>query len=88
MKPPAPVSADISVDTARIPEGKIAAMKPDPSAFTSFCSRIGSFLMKGDRAIDPTSSLGASGRSLRRIKLVLALAAGHVCHSKSSGLTD
>jgi hypothetical protein len=30
----------------------------------------------------------ASGRSLRRMKLLLAVAAGHVCHCRSSGVTE
>ena len=62
-------------------------MKPEPSAFTSFCSRIGSPAMKGARAIEPTTSVVASGRSLRRMKMLLAVAAGQVCHCRSSGLT-
>ena len=88
MKPPAPVSGEISVETARMPVGRIAAMKPEPSAFTSFGSRIGSPAMKGARAIEPTISVVASGRSLRRMKVLLAVAAGQVCHCMSSGLTD
>jgi hypothetical protein len=65
----------------------MAAMKPDPVAFTSFGSRIGSPAINGERAIEPTTSLVASGRSLRRIKLALAVAAGHVCHWTSSPVT-
>ena len=61
MKPPAPVSGEISVETARMPVGRIAAMKPEPSAFTSFCSRIGSPAMNGARAIEPTISVGGVG---------------------------
>src|ERR1700761_8517705 len=76
IKPPAPVSAEISVDTARDPLGRIAAMKPEPSGFTSFDSRIGSPATKGARAIDPAIWLVASGRSLRRMKLVLVEDAG------------
>ena len=88
MKPPAPVSGEISVETARMPVGRIAAMKPDPLALTSFGSRIGSPAMKGARAIEPMTSLVASGRSLRRMKLLLAVAAGQVCHCRSSAVTD
>src|SRR6478736_3054459 len=88
MKPPAPVSGEISVETARMPDGRIAAMKPDPSARTSFWSRIGSPAMKGARAIEPTTSFMASGLSLRRMKLLLAVADGQVCHCRSSDLTD
>ena len=61
MKPPAPVSAEISVDTARMPVGRMAAMKPEPLALTSFCSRIGSPAMNGARAIEPTISLDGLG---------------------------
>ncbi len=87
MKPPAPVSGEISVETARMPVGRIAAMKPDPSAFTSFCSRIGSPAMNGERAIEPVMSLMASARLTRLMKL-LADAVGQVCHCRSSALTD
>ncbi|MBA7640734.1 hypothetical protein ES703_48405 [subsurface metagenome] len=87
MKPPAPVSGEISVETARMPVGRIAAMKPEPSAFTSFGSRIGSPAIKGARAIMPLIWLVASGRSERLMKLPLALAVGQVCHCRSSGLT-
>src|SRR6266478_2044956 len=89
MKPPAPVSGEISVEMARMPVGRIAAMKPDPLALTSFGSRIGSPARNGARAIEPETSLVASGRSLRRIKLWLAVAAGHVCHcATGSGGAD
>src|SRR6185312_16682262 len=81
-------SGEISVETARMPLGRIAAMKPDPLALTSLGSRIGSPAMNGERAIEPTIWLAASGCSLRRMKLLLAVAAGQVCHCRSSGLTD
>ena len=71
-----------------MPVGRIAAMKPEPSALTSFCSRIGSPAMKGARAIEPVTCVVASGRSLRLMKVPLAVAAGQVCHTRSSGLTD
>ena len=80
MKPPAPVSGEISVEMARMPVGRIAAMKPEPLALTSFGSRIGSPAMNGARAIEPAIWVVASGRSLRRIKLLLAVVAGQVCH--------
>jgi hypothetical protein len=51
-------------------------MKPDPLAFTSFWSRIGSPAISGSRAIEPTSWVAASGRSGRRMKLLLAVAFG------------
>jgi hypothetical protein len=79
-KPPAPVSGGISVEMARMPVGRIAAMKPDPLALTSFGSRIGSSAMSGARAIEPATWVAASGRSLRRMKLVLAVVAGQACH--------
>ena len=62
-------------------------MKPEPLALTSFCSRIGSPAIKGARAIEPAIWVVASGRSLRRMKVLLAVAAGQVCHCRSSGLT-
>src|SRR6478735_7188780 len=63
-------------------------MKPEPSAFTSFCSRIGSPAMNGERAMEPVISLMASALLARLMKLPLAVAAGQVCHCRSSGLTD
>ena len=63
-------------------------MKPEPSAFTSFCSRIGSPAMNGARAMEPVISLMASALLARLMKLLLAVAAGQVCHCRSSGLTD
>ena len=86
MKPPAPVSGDISVEIARMPVGRMAAMKPEPLALTSFCSRIGSPAMKGARAIEPAISLMASALLARLTRLLLA-DAGQVCHCRSSGLT-
>ena len=62
-------------------------MKPEPLALTSFCSRIGSPAMKGERAIEPITLFMLSPLS-RRIKLLLAVAAGQVCHCRSSSLTD
>jgi hypothetical protein len=87
MNPPEAVSGVISVETARMPVGRIAAMKPEPSAFTSFSSRIGSPAMNGARAIEPANWLVASGRSLRRMNVLLEVDAGQVCHCMSSGLT-
>ena len=43
-----------------MPVGRIAAMKPEPLALTSFASRIGSPAMKGARAIEPIDALHAS----------------------------
>ena len=62
-------------------------MKPEPLALTSFCSRIGSPVMKGERAIEPTMSFMASALSLRRMRVLLAVAAGQVCHCRSSAFT-
>jgi hypothetical protein len=45
-----------------MPEGRIAAMKPDPVPFTSFDSRTGSPANSGERAIEPVSSTIASPR--------------------------
>ena len=61
MKPPAPVSGEISVETARMPPGRIAAMKPEPLALISFSSRIGSPAMNGD-ARDRAGNLGRGVR--------------------------
>jgi hypothetical protein len=65
----------------------MAAMKPEPSALTSFNSRIGSPAINGERAIEPAICVVASGRSLRRMKLLLAVAAGQVCHCSSPAPT-
>ncbi len=56
-------------------------MKPEPSALTSFCSRMGSPAMNGARAIVPVICVLSFGRSLRRMKLELAVAAGQLCHA-------
>src|ERR1700732_1836443 len=87
MKPPAPVSGEISVETARMPVGRIAALKPDPLALIVFGSRIGSPAIKGERAIEPAIWVVASGRSLRRMKVLLVDAAGQLCHCISLGVT-
>ena len=58
-------------------------MKPEPSAFTSFASRIGSPATKGARAIEPATWFVASGRSLRRMKLPLDVDAGQLCQIMS-----
>jgi hypothetical protein len=44
--------------------------------------------MKGARAIMPTICLFASGRSLRLMKWLPALADGQLCQTRSSGFTD
>src|SRR4051794_39486244 len=88
IKPPAPVSGDISVEMARMPTGRIAAMKPEPLAWTSLGSRIGSPAINGARAIQPAIWVVASGRSLRRMKLLLAVEAGQLCHCTFSGVTE
>ena len=48
-------------------------MKPEPSAFTSFCSRIGSPCINGTRAIEPAIWVCASGLLSRRMKALLAV---------------
>ena len=87
MNPPAPVSGEICVDMARMPDGRIAAMKPEPLAFTNLASRIGSPATKGARAIEPDSFSMALGRSLLRMKLPVAALAGQSCHCTSPGDT-
>jgi len=62
-------------------------MKPDPAALTSLTSRIGSPAIKGARAIEPAIWVVASGRSLRRMKVLLADDAGQVCHCSSFWVT-
>ena len=71
---------EIWVETARIPVGKMAAMKPEPLAFTSLASRIGSPATKGTRAIQPERSSMAAGREFLRMKFPVAALAGHDCH--------
>ena len=88
MKPPAPVSAEISVAAARIPAGKIADMNPEPSALTSFCSRIGSPTTKGERATEPFNSSIAFGRAARLMKSGPAAFTGHGCQERFSGVTE
>src|SRR4030081_2388333 len=51
-------------------------------------SRIGSPAVNGARANETATRGVASGRSWRRIKLLLAVAVGQVCHWRSSGATD
>ena len=87
MKPPAPVSGEIWVEMARMPDGRIAAMKPEPLAFTSFASRIGSPATKGARTIMPLRFSTAFGRSVLRMKLPLAVVAGQACQKTSAGVT-
>ena len=70
-----------------MPDGRIAAMKPEPSALTSFCSRIGSPCINGTRAIEPAIWVWASGLLSRRMKALLAVADGQTCHCRSSGFT-
>jgi len=64
MKPPAEVSAEIAVATARCPAGRIADMKPR-SERMSFASLIGSPVTKLERAMEPVSSARAPGRASR-----------------------
>ena len=68
-----------------MPVGRIAAMKPEPLAFTSLASRIGSPATKGTRAIEPERSSMACGRLFLRMKFPLDALAGHVCHCTSPG---
>ena len=87
MKPPAPVSGDTSSEIARMPCGRMAAMKPPPLAATTLESRIGSPAATGVRTIAPTKSLMASGRSVFLMKLAVAAAAGQVCQPTSPSPT-
>ena len=87
MNPPAPVSGEIWVEMARMPVGRMAAMKPEPLEFTSFASRIGSPATKGARTIMPLRFSIAFGRSVLRIKLPLAVVAGQACQKTSAGVS-
>src|SRR5262245_6005116 len=61
MNPPAPVSGEISVEIARMPDGRIAAMKPEPPALMSFASRTGSPARDGaGHLLDGLRHLGAA----------------------------
>ena len=61
-------------------------MKPEPSALTSFCSRIGSPGINGPRAIEPAIWVCASGLLSRRMKALLAVAAGQALPLQVLGL--
>src|SRR5208282_2016574 len=75
MKPPASVSGAMASDMARMPCGRMAAMKPLPLAATTLGSRIGSPAAMDERTMAPTKSLMASGRSVFLMKIALAEAA-------------
>ena len=85
IKPPAPVSGEISVEIARMPDGRIAAMKPRAVGLDQLLSRTGSPATNGVRAIEPASCWIASGASLWRMKFGLAAAVGQICHCRSLG---
>ncbi len=70
MKPPADVSADIAVATARMPEGRIDDMKLCPSPI-SLERRSGSPVNIATRATEPFSFSSASGSAARVMKLAL-----------------
>src|ERR1700716_4228102 len=72
IKPPAPVSGEISVETARMPLGRMAAMKPEPLALTSFGSRIGSPAMNRARAVQAAGWGGGSGGWVRGKEVVVS----------------
>ena len=87
MKPPAPVSGDMSIDIARMPCGRIAAMKPPPLAATTLGSRIGSPASDrhahdgADEIFDGVRPIGLSD------EIRLAEAAGQVCQPTSRAPT-
>jgi len=85
MNPPAPVSAEIVVDTARMPVGRIAAMKPEPSRLPVWLRGSAPPAMNGTRTIMPARSSMACGRLFLRMKLPVDALAGHVCHWTSPG---
>ena len=78
MKPPAEVSAEICTETARLPAGRIADMKPR-SALISLASRTGSPAKNDWRAIEPFSSSRAFGRFVLVMRVGPMPSCGHFC---------
>ncbi len=77
MKPPAALSAVMSMATARIPFGRTAARKPEPLASTTIGSKTGCPAASGTRTMAPVNWLIASGRADLTIKLPLDELFGH-----------
>jgi hypothetical protein len=88
MKPPAEVAPRVSIEiaTARMPAGRIADMKPEPSALMSFSRRIGSPPKKLLRAIEPVVSSRPFGNSVRLMTAFGALSAGQASQRRSAAL--
>ena len=82
MKPPAEVSAEICVATARLPDGRIDDMKLRPSP-TSLERRSGSPAYMGTRATAPTRVSIASASLSRVMYCSLSASDGHACHRSS-----
>ena len=68
MKPPAPVSTEMRTEIARMPWGRIAAIKPPWSGRMTLRSMIGSPWTKGARTVAPLNFLVASGFELLVIR--------------------
>jgi hypothetical protein len=62
-------------------------MKPEPFARISFCSRIGSPAINGERAIALLNSSTALGRDFFWMRCALAESAGQACQPRSPGCT-
>jgi hypothetical protein len=71
MKPPAPLSAEMRTEMARMPLGRMAAMKPAESGLMTLRSFTGSPSKRLLRARAPCSSCMAAGRVVREIMLCL-----------------
>jgi hypothetical protein len=79
-------SAEIDVETARKPCGRIAAMKPLPLANTTFGSAIGSPGATGMRTMAPVNCSMAFGRSDFLMKLGPIETVGQICHPTSGAV--
>src|SRR5207249_11788336 len=79
MKPPAPVSGEISVEIARMPVGRIAAKEPEPLALTSSGARIGAPATNGARSREPASCVVEAERLIRQMRQEAVDGAGQLC---------
>jgi hypothetical protein len=84
MSPPAELSAEMRIATARMPAVRLAASS-EASALASFSSRIGSPATKRSRTTEPPRVSGASGRAARVMKPGLTAFSGQGCQRRFSG---